>query len=71
MTGVFDRKNEQVLHALIVVLIVLPFVADLMVPLGVAVWVIYLLPIALAYLAWRPQLPLGLAALRYAGGRGW
>jgi signal transduction histidine kinase/DNA-binding response OmpR family regulator len=63
MTGVFDRKNEQVLHALIVVLIVLPFVADVMVPLGVAVWVIYLLPIALAYLAWRPQLPLGLAAL--------
>ena len=57
-----EHRTEQMLHGAIAVLMVLPFFADLFVPLGTAVWVLYLIPTALAYLVWRPQIPLALAA---------
>lgn len=37
--------------------------ADLYTPLGVAVWVMYLIPLALSLLASRPQIPLAVAAV--------
>lgn len=39
------------------------FVADLMVPLGVAVWVLYLGPVVLANFGWRPAMPIYVALL--------
>lgn len=66
MIRVIDRKQEPTLFTLIAVLMVIPFVADLMVPLGVAAWVIYILPIGLSFLTWRPQAPFVLAALSTA-----
>ncbi|HAF40449.1 MAG TPA: histidine kinase [Sphingobium sp.] len=46
------------LYAGLIALLMLPFLADLVFPLGTAVWVAYLLPVVLAYLARRPQVPL-------------
>jgi len=63
MIQVLDRKHEPILLTLIAVLMIVPFVADLMTPLGIAVWVIYLLPIVLAYLTWRSEVPVILAVL--------
>ncbi|SNS79758.1 Signal transduction histidine kinase [Sphingomonas laterariae] len=51
------------LYAGLAVLLGLPFAADMIFPLGTAVWVAYLLPVVLSYLAVRPQLPLIVAAL--------
>ena len=42
------------------------FVADLYTPRGFAVWVIYLIPVILAFFTWRPAIPLGIAALATA-----
>jgi len=56
-----DRRLLTLLYAAIALLMVGPFVADLLVPLGTSVWVIYLLPAALAFLGNVPLLPLGLA----------
>src|SRR3546814_6824231 len=38
------------------------FISDLLRPLGMAVWVIFIFPIVLAYLARRPVVPMMLAA---------
>ena len=51
------------LYAGLAVLTLIPFVADLVFPLGTAVWVIYLLPTVLAFLAPRPQVPPVVAAI--------
>lgn len=40
----------------------MPFGADLLLPLGTAIWVVYLLPTVLAYLAARPLAPIAVAA---------
>lgn len=50
------------LHAALILLLALPFAADLIFPLGTAVWVAYLLPVVLSYAAARSQLPLFVAA---------
>src|SRR3546814_17924401 len=41
----------------------LPFISELLLPLGTAVWVIYIFPVALASLARAPFVPLILAAM--------
>lgn len=58
-----SEKNGPWLYGLLGVLLVGVFIIDLMVPLGTAVWVIYLVPAVLTYLGWRPQLPLIVAAI--------
>jgi CheY-like chemotaxis protein/signal transduction histidine kinase len=58
MNNPFTQRAEPLLHGLIAVLLVATFVADLLLPLGIAIWVIYLLPTALAYFLWRPTVPL-------------
>ena len=52
-----NTTRQTGLHALIAALMLGVFSIDLMVPLGIAVWVIYLLPVILAYLAQRPIVP--------------
>ena len=58
-----EPRTEPVLYAVLAALTVLPFIADLVLPLGTAIWVVYLFPIALAYFVWRPQVPVILAAV--------
>lgn len=50
-------------YASLVILLALPFLADIIFPLGTAVWVAYLLPVVLSYVARRPQVPLAVAAM--------
>lgn len=50
-------KNEAVLYGLLAAIVALVFLVDLFVPLGTAVWIIYLIPIVLSYLAWRQHIP--------------
>ena len=58
-----DKQAEPAIYAGIAFLMALTFLGDLMVPLGIAVWVLYLLSTAAAYLAWRPQVPFAVAAV--------
>ncbi|WP_097093495.1 response regulator [Novosphingobium sp. Chol11] len=51
------------LYGALAVLLALPFAADIIFPLGTAVWVAYLLPIVLSYVARRQQAPLIVTAL--------
>ncbi|TCK30300.1 signal transduction histidine kinase [Ancylobacter aquaticus] len=52
----------MLLYAILAALTALVFLADLSFPLGVAVWVIYFIPVVLAYLALRTFVPLVTAA---------
>lgn len=45
------------LYAALILLLALPFAADLIFPLGTAVWVVYLLPVVLAYVSREPRVP--------------
>lgn len=62
LQGLAPARYSLFLHGALLILVILPFVADLMLPLGVAVWVLYLFPIVLAYLASQPAVPLLVAA---------
>ncbi|MEN2711637.1 response regulator [Sphingomonas sp. NPDC092331] len=57
----FGAKYEMLLYGVLAALLVVPFLADLQLPLGTSVWVIYLLPIVFAYLAPRPMVPAAVA----------
>ncbi|MBY8825010.1 response regulator [Sphingomonas colocasiae] len=63
MSTLTYRDRAPWVYAIAALLLALPFVADLVFPLGTAVWVAYLLPVVAAYLAPRPQAPLVVAAL--------
>lgn len=56
-------KYEMLLYGVLAVFLAVPFLADLAIPLGTSVWVIYLLPIVFAYLAPRPAAPAAVAML--------
>jgi len=56
-------KYEMLLYGVLAVFLAFPFLADLAIPLGTSVWVIYLLPIVFAYLAPRPAAPAAVAML--------
>ena len=56
-------KPSLPLYAGIAALLVLPFGADTVLPLGTATWAGYLLPTVIAYVARRPMAPLVVAAI--------
>ncbi|WHO37393.1 response regulator [Sphingobium sp. AP49] len=58
-----SSSAQLLLYVGLLAFLVLPFGADLIFPLGTAVWVAYLLPVVLAYQGRRPQLPLIIAAV--------
>ncbi|WP_173932400.1 response regulator [Chelativorans sp. Marseille-P2723] len=58
-----DKRTDPLLYSLAAVLVVLTFISDLFFPLGTAIWVVYLLPVALCYLGSRPEVPLVVAAV--------
>jgi len=67
----YTSTRQGWLHAALLLLLVFPFVSDLLFPLGTAVWVAYLLPVVLAYLSKRPQMPpivAGIATLLIIAG---
>lgn len=58
-----SRTSSMPLYAGLAVLLVLPFGADTVLPLGAATWAGYLLPTVIGYVARRPIVPLVVAAL--------
>lgn len=58
-----SRKPSLPLYAGLAALLVLPFGADTVLPLGTATWAGYLLPTVIAYVAGRPVVPLVVAAI--------
>ena len=58
-----QRLGGPWLNPALAVMVLLPFGADLLLPLGTAVWVGYLLPVVFSYLSPRPLAPLVIAAL--------
>jgi len=62
MKWAFKQNSQAAIYLAIVVLLALPFLTDLVVARGTSVWVAYLLPLALAYYVWRPEVPLVVAA---------
>ena len=58
-----ERKPTFALDLSIFLLVTAVFVADLLAPLGITVWVLYLVPLALCLLARRPAVPLAAAAI--------
>ncbi len=56
-------SREWLLYGGISLFLVFPFLADLLLPLGTAVWVIYLLPVVIAFLARLAAVPIVVAGL--------
>jgi len=56
-------SRERLLYAVIFFCIAVPFVTDTLLPLGTAVWVVYLLPVVLAFMAPAPLAPVVVAGL--------
>lgn len=62
-TPIIDRRLDPLVYGIIGLLMVASFIADLMFPLGTAVWMLYLMPVTMAYMGTRQQVPLALAAM--------
>ncbi len=60
------RDSEEwnpVVYGAIILSLMLVFVIDIYTPLGVAVWIFYLLPVVLTLFIWRPWIPPAVALL--------
>jgi CheY-like chemotaxis protein/signal transduction histidine kinase len=62
----FEEAPSGALFALIAASMGAVFVADLVTPLGYAVWIVYLTPVVLAFFTWRPTLPVMIAGVASA-----
>lgn len=58
-----SKTKDLAILSLIAVVICAVFILDLYVPLGTAVWLIYILPLALSFSASLPLVPVGVAVL--------
>ncbi len=58
----FQQKPNPILSAAIGLSLAAVLLADFYTPLGIAVWVLYLVPLVLSYLTWAPMLPVGVGA---------
>jgi len=58
-----DQDDSPWLYAAIFFTMATVFAMDLYTPLGVTVWVLYLIPVALALWVWKPIVPLIVAAI--------
>jgi signal transduction histidine kinase/DNA-binding response OmpR family regulator len=57
-----QTRSSPLLPIGIVATAIAVFVADLLTPIGVAAWILFLLPLALSLYEWRPRAPLIIAA---------
>lgn len=58
-----DRRPDFGLHAILVVATAVVIALDLLLPLGLVVWVFYLAPLVLSVLGWRSWVPVAIAAV--------
>jgi signal transduction histidine kinase/CheY-like chemotaxis protein len=58
-----EHKTTQGLYVAIAISMAIVFIIDLYTPLGIAVWVIYFIPLTLSFFTWRPLIPGALAVL--------
>jgi signal transduction histidine kinase/CheY-like chemotaxis protein len=63
MTVQTEEKFEPWLYAVLGLMMLVAFSGDLVLPLGTAIWVIYLLVLALSFFASRPFVPILIAAV--------
>ncbi|MCC7416986.1 MAG: response regulator [Acidobacteria bacterium] len=63
----FERRTDPWIYVAIVLAATAVFVGDLLTELGVAVWIFYLIPVALCLLTTRPGAPLFVATACTAG----
>ncbi len=61
--GMTPARSATLLHIALLILMIPPFLADMTLPLGMSVWVLYLLPITLSYLTSRAIIPPLLAVM--------
>ncbi|HEY2380756.1 MAG TPA: response regulator [Terriglobia bacterium] len=59
----FDRRYAAGLQVAIWLSLALVFVADLATPLGISVWVLYLVPLIVCLFGWRPAMPVIVSVL--------
>jgi signal transduction histidine kinase/CheY-like chemotaxis protein len=59
----FEEKTKPTLYVAMLLSVVVVFVADLFTPLGIADWMMYLIPVALSLFVWRPWVPVAVASL--------
>ncbi len=59
----FEQKPNIAIYLAMALSLVGVFMADFYTPLGIAVWVVYLVPIVLSLFVWRPAVPLIVAFL--------
>ncbi|HEY0009342.1 MAG TPA: response regulator [Tepidisphaeraceae bacterium] len=59
----FQQKPTPLLYAAIALSMLAILVADYVTPLGIVVWVLYVIPVAVSVFAWRPMVPLLVALL--------
>ncbi len=58
----FQQKPNPLLSGSIGLSMAAVLLADYYTPLGLAVWVLYLVPLVLSYLTWSPMVPVGIGA---------
>jgi signal transduction histidine kinase/CheY-like chemotaxis protein len=59
----FEPKFSPALYAALFLSMAVVFIADVLTPLGIAVWVFYAVPIVLTFYLWRPAAPLVVGVL--------
>src|SRR5579862_1705211 len=59
----FNRRLATELQIAIWLSLALVFLADRATPLGISVWVLYLVPLILSLFGWQPMTPINLSAL--------
>src|SRR4051794_23734575 len=57
----FKNRPTPVVNTAIVLSMMAIFMTDLYTPLGIAIWLFYLLPLVLSYFVWQPIVPLAIA----------
>jgi signal transduction histidine kinase/ActR/RegA family two-component response regulator len=57
----FERQKTPILNFAIWLSVTAVFLVDLLTPLGISVWVLYLVSVTLCIYTWRPRLPLAVA----------
>jgi CheY-like chemotaxis protein len=63
----FEQNTHPAVYVGIVLSLVAVFIADSMTPLGIAVWIFYVVPVSLCLLTTRPTLPLSVASASTIG----
>src|SRR5262245_15985008 len=58
-----EHKTAPGLYVAIAISMAVVFITDLYTPLGIAIWVIYFVPLTLSFFTWRPLIPVALAVL--------